>query len=51
MCEYSSGARYEGEWKGGKRHGEGTLVDEYGNTYRGGWENDCLLYTSDAADE
>jgi hypothetical protein len=28
VCTYASGARYEGQWKAGQRHGTGELRDE-----------------------
>ena len=37
---YPEGGGYEGEWKDGKRHGEGTLTSPYAGHYKGHWEND-----------
>ena len=34
---------YEGEFKNGKRHGEGELIDEEGDTTRGIWDNGILI--------
>ncbi|XP_070461343.1 MORN repeat-containing protein 1 isoform X8 [Equus przewalskii] len=31
--------RYEGEWKGGKKHGHGCLVDQDGQVYRGAFHS------------
>ena len=36
---YDSGARYEGEFLNGKRHGEGTYYYVSGNRYSGDWRN------------
>jgi len=35
---YKSGAIYNGEWKGGLRHGEGKMVWLDGARYEGNWE-------------
>ena len=34
------GEKYEGEWKDGKKHGEGTYYYPLGNTYIGDWGDD-----------
>jgi len=50
---YSSGMRYEGEWKHGKRHGKGTLLYPDGSRYTGEWRNNRMhgygtkIYASD----
>ena len=36
---YSDGAKYEGDWKDGKRHGQGTLTWTNGNMYEGEWKD------------
>ena len=36
VCVYANGARYEGEWVKGLRHGHGEFR-EHGAVYRGGW--------------
>lgn len=36
---YSSGMKYEGEWKNGLRHGKGTLTYPDIYTYSGEWKN------------
>jgi hypothetical protein len=36
---YSNGDIYEGQWKGGKRHGKGTFKYVNGYVYEGQWEN------------
>ena len=36
VCVYANGARYEGEWVRGLRHGQGEFR-EHGAVYRGGW--------------
>lgn len=35
--QYKSGATYEGEWTGGFRHGQGTMVWPDGTSYTGNW--------------
>ena len=42
---------YVGEYKDGKKHGQGTYTWFDGGIYVGKWKDGCLLYTSDAADE
>lgn len=37
--QYDSGARYVGQFKNGKIHGEGTLFFSNGNKYFGSWKN------------
>jgi hypothetical protein len=37
---YPDGTRYEGEWKGKKRHGHGVWTRPDGTKYVGDWEND-----------
>lgn len=32
-----TGVRYEGEWKDGREHGAGTLVETDGSTFYGFW--------------
>ena len=39
IMAYSDGAKYEGEWKDGKRHGQGTLTWSDGSSYVGEWNN------------
>ena len=50
---FHDGGKYVGGWKDGKEHGQGTLTigkgKFEGDKYEGDWN--CLLYTSDAADE
>ena len=36
---YSDGAKYESEWKDGKRHGQGTLTWSDGSNYEGEWKD------------
>ena len=37
---YTDGARYVGDWKAGKQHGEGTLYNPDGSVkIKGRWEN------------
>ena len=36
---WPSGAKYHGEWKEGKRAGQGMYVWPDGSKYRGGWAN------------
>ncbi len=38
--KYTSGAKYSGDFKSGKRHGKGTLYYTNGNMYEGDWSND-----------
>ena len=35
---YSTGAVYNGEWKGGMRHGKGTMEWSDGGSYEGEWQ-------------
>jgi hypothetical protein len=37
---YDNGARYEGEWENGRKHGKGTYYYANGNKYNGVWVND-----------
>lgn len=37
---YSTGERYEGEWKDGIRHGQGRRYYADGSIYDGGWRRD-----------
>ncbi len=37
---YASGNRYEGEWKGQKKHGKGTYYYVNGDKYIGDWVDD-----------
>ena len=38
---YNDGENYEGEWKDGERHGQGSLYDSIGiKLYEGKWEDD-----------
>ena len=39
---YDSGDRYNGEWKDGMKHGEGSYEFVDGNKYVGEWENDQI---------
>jgi len=39
VCQYASGARYEGQWERGLRHGHGELRDERGSVYKGGFKD------------
>jgi hypothetical protein len=34
----STGAKYEGQWKGGFRHGQGTMMWHDGARYEGEWQ-------------
>ena len=36
--EYSTGAVYEGQWKGGLRHGKGEMKWDNDTSYVGDWE-------------
>ena len=38
--DYPDGKRYEGQWKDGFRHGQGTCYYANGNKYEGNWVND-----------
>ena len=38
IFEYSTGAVYEGEWKGGMRHGKGKMTWSDGGSYEGNWQ-------------
>ena len=39
---YKTGAHYEGEWKGGLRHGQGVMTWVDGAKYKGTWQyNQC----------
>lgn len=40
QMHYTNGDVYEGDWKSGKRHGNGRLVDPEGSVYTGQWSND-----------
>ena len=35
--KYDDGAEYDGEWKGGERHGGGKMGFANGHTYEGDW--------------
>ncbi|KAG2495201.1 hypothetical protein HYH03_006807 [Edaphochlamys debaryana] len=37
---YGSGELYDGQWRRGKRHGQGSYDNVDGFSYRGGWEDD-----------
>ena len=37
---YSDGAKYEGEWKDGNRHGQGTHTWSDGSSYEREWKDD-----------
>ncbi len=39
---YPDGAKYEGGWKDGKPHGEGTMTYANGAKYEGGWKDNTL---------
>jgi hypothetical protein len=49
----ASGMKYEGEWKNGKRDGQGNLTYSNGSKYTGGWKNNRMhgqgikIYASD----
>ena len=36
--KYKSGAVYKGQWKGGMRHGKGTMVWDGNTRYVGEWQ-------------
>ena len=36
---YADGTTYTGEWKDGRRHGQGTYAYAYGTTYTGEWKD------------
>ena len=38
-CTYADGARYEGEWRDGNRHGNGTFWYANGGRYEGDWRD------------
>jgi hypothetical protein len=38
VYQYTTGAVYNGEWKGGLRHGSGTMTWPDGARYEGQWE-------------
>ncbi len=58
MYEYIDGSVYDGEWRDGKRHGQGEYQDDYGS-YDGAWiddkqhgkgtykQNDGVIYVGD----
>lgn len=35
---YSNGNKYIGEWKNGKKSGQGVMIYENGDLYDGGWK-------------
>ena len=37
--KWDNGRKYNGEWKNGKRHGEGTYTMSDGSKYEGQWED------------
>jgi hypothetical protein len=38
---YDDGKRYIGQWRDGRRHGQGVLIDGSGNVlFRGRWSHD-----------
>jgi hypothetical protein len=39
---YSSGKKYKGNWREGKRHGKGAITYAYGTKYDGEWKNDKM---------
>jgi hypothetical protein len=39
-CTYANGDVYDGEWRGGRRHGNGMYTYRSGNVYFGAWEDD-----------
>ena len=44
MCQRKlpvTGVRYEGEWRDGREHGAGTLVETDGSTFYGFWADGC----------
>ena len=38
--DFTGGVKYEGEWKDGEKHGQGTTTYSDGSEYVGGWKND-----------
>ena len=40
VAMYDKGAKYVGEWKDGKRHGQGTATFANGDSYVGEWKDD-----------
>ncbi|CAM9664301.1 unnamed protein product, partial [Choristocarpus tenellus] len=36
---YSNGSKYEGEWKGGRKHGKGKLSMADGSVYNGEFDD------------
>ena len=41
-CTKPNGTKYVGEYKDGKRHGQGTLTTPDGRKYEGEWKNNKL---------
>lgn len=39
-CKYASGAKYDGHWDNGKRHGKGLHHYPNGDVYDGDWVDD-----------
>lgn len=37
---WTTGERYQGEWRDNKKHGKGTVIYKNGDKYEGDWEND-----------
>jgi hypothetical protein len=51
VCTYTSGSRYEGEWRDGKAHGRGVFWFADGRVFDGAWAGGCPLRgTAMAAD-
>ena len=38
MCRYPNGDTYRGQWKDGKRHGQGQMIYNIGSVYVGQWK-------------
>ena len=42
IIDFSDGINYEGQWKNGTRHGEGTLTSADGSKWVGEYKNDKI---------
>ena len=42
IIDFSDGINYEGQWKNGIRHGEGTLTSADGSKWVGEYKNDKI---------